>query len=48
MGIGGGQNGPGGDPAAYMWPNVLRVESDAASQSLKIRAKNQRRQKGGN
>lgn len=34
--------------AAYMWPNVVVVESDAASQALKIRAKKQKERKGGN
>jgi len=47
-GASGGQNGPGGHAAACMWPNVLMAESDAASQSLKPKAKNQRRRKGGN
>lgn len=48
VGADGGQNELGADLAACTRPNGLMVESNALSQSLKIRAKNQKRQKGRN
>lgn len=48
VGAGSGQNRPGADLAACTRPDGLMVESDALSQSLKIRAKTQKQRKGWN
>lgn len=42
VGAGSGENRLGADLASCTWPNGLMVESDALSQSLKIRVKNQK------